>query len=54
MDDELNASKFVRAVAGEEEVVTGIQMLTQQLHDGVNDYFDDTCLFDQLSGLKRS
>lgn len=53
MEDALNAREFVRAVAGEEEVVTDIQMFTQQLHDRVNNYFDDTGLFDQLSSLKR-
>lgn len=53
MEDALNAREFVRAVAGEEEVATDIQMFTQQLHDRVNNYFDDTGLFDQLSSLKR-
>lgn len=53
MEDELNARELVRAVAGEEEVVTGIQMFTQHIHDCVNNYFDDTGLFDQLSSLKR-
>lgn len=54
MEDKLDAGELVRAVAREEEVVTGIQMFTQQLHDGVNNDFDDIGLFNQLSSLKRS
>lgn len=54
MEDELNARELVRAVAGEEEAITSIQMFTQQLHDCVNNYFDYIGLFDQLCSLKRS
>lgn len=54
MEDELNSRELVRAVAREEEVVTGIQMFTQQVHDCVNNDFDDIGLFDQLSSLKGS
>lgn len=54
MEDELNARELLGAVAREVEAVTGIQMFTQQLHDCVNNYFDNIGPFDQLSRLKRS
>lgn len=53
MKDQPDTRELVRAVAGEEEVVTGIQMFTEQFHDCVNNYFDDVGLLDQLSSLKN-
>lgn len=53
MENKLDAWELVWVVAEEEEAIVCIQMLAQQLHDCVNNHFNDIGLFDELSGLNR-